>query len=119
MREKLIRYRPGIDPRPIGRTDWDRVERLTDDEIEAAALSDPDAQPLTNEELAECFRPGALRLARERLGLTQSAFAARFHIELATLQAWEDGRYAPTEVERLYLRLIERDPDAVVAALAD
>ena len=41
MSEKLIRYRPGIDPKPVGRTDWDRLRKMTEEEIEAAALSDP------------------------------------------------------------------------------
>ena len=29
-----------------GRTDWDRVESLSDAEVDAAAQADPDAQPL-------------------------------------------------------------------------
>ncbi|HZK90938.1 MAG TPA: helix-turn-helix domain-containing protein [Stellaceae bacterium] len=119
MKEQLIRYRPGIDPKPTSRTDWDRVDRLTDEQIEAAALSDPDAQPLTDEELAACFRPGNLRTLRERLGLTQNAFAERFHIALETLCSWEEGRSAPAETERAYLRVIERNPEAVLAALDD
>lgn len=32
-------------------TDWAAVDAMTDEEITAAALSDPDAQPLTEEEL--------------------------------------------------------------------
>lgn len=34
-----------------GQTDWAAVNALTDEEIIAAALSDPDAQPLTEEQL--------------------------------------------------------------------
>jgi putative transcriptional regulator len=60
---------------------------MTDEEVEAAASSDPDAQPLTDEELAQCFRPGTLRVVRDRLGLRQQDFALRFRIDLATLQA--------------------------------
>ena len=119
MKEQFIRYRPGIDPKPVSRTDWDRVDRLTDEEIEAAALSDPDAQPLTDKELAECFRPGGFRMVRERMGLTQSVFAERFRINLKTLRAWETGRGVPSEIERAYLRVIERNPEAVLAALDD
>src|SRR5262245_48913074 len=37
-------------------TDWARLGAMTDAEIEAAALSDPDAQPLTEEELAQFRR---------------------------------------------------------------
>ena len=44
-----------------GKTDWEEVEAMTEEEIHAAALSDPDAQPVTPEELEE-FKPvpGAL-----------------------------------------------------------
>ncbi len=37
-------------------TDWEKVRALTEEEIHDAALSDPDAQPLTEEEL-EQFTP--------------------------------------------------------------
>jgi putative transcriptional regulator len=117
--DKFIRYRPGIDPKPQGRTDWARVDKLTDEEIEAAALSDPDAQPMTDEELARMFRPYALRELRERLGLSQAAFASRYHINLRTLQDWEQGRRVPEDLARAYLRVIERAPEAVAAALQD
>jgi putative transcriptional regulator len=119
VKERLIRYRPGIDPKPVDRTDWERVRKMTDEEVEAAALSDPDAQPLTEEELAQGFRPGHLVAARKRLGLSQAAFAERFHINLRTLQDWEQARRVPDQVARAYLRVIERNPEAVEAALQD
>ena len=37
------------DLRP-GKTDWEALERLTDEEIEAAIASDPDAAPILDEE---------------------------------------------------------------------
>jgi putative transcriptional regulator len=92
---------------------------MTDEEIEAAALSDPDAQPMTDEEFARMFRPRELRELRERLGLSQAAFAERFHIKLRTLQDWEQARRVPEDVARTYLRVIERNPEAVAAALRD
>jgi putative transcriptional regulator len=116
---EFIRYRPGIDPKPEDRTDRDRLDQMTDEEVEAAALSDPDAQPMTDEELASMFRPGRLRDLRNRLGLSQIAFAERFQINLRTLQDWEQGRRVPDQVARAYLRIIERAPDAVTAALQD
>ncbi len=39
-----------------GKTDWERVDAMTEEEIHAAALSDPDAQPVAPEELEE-FKP--------------------------------------------------------------
>lgn len=119
MKEQLIRYRPGIDPKPKGKTDWERVRRMTDEEVEAAALSDPDAQPMTDEELAQCFRPGMLREVRERLGLSEQDFASRFRIDPETLRAWEESRAFPEALARAYLRVIERNPQAVLAALED
>jgi putative transcriptional regulator len=119
VKEKLIRYRPGIDPRPVSRTDWDRLDRMTDEEAEAAARSDPDARPMTDQELAQMYRPGTVIAVRKRLGLSQAAFARRFHINLRTLQDWEQGRRAPEEIARAYLRVIARNPDAVTAALQD
>jgi putative transcriptional regulator len=92
---------------------------MTDEEVEAAALSDPDAQPLTDEELARAFRPGALVTLRKRLGLDQAEFARRFRIDPDTLRRWERGFGAPDDIARAYLQVIERNPEAVAAALAD
>ena len=39
-----------------GKTDWEQVDGMTEEEIHAAALSDPDAQPVTPGELEE-FKP--------------------------------------------------------------
>ena len=119
MKEQLIRYRPGRDPKPDSRTDWDRLKRMSDEEIERAALDDPDAQPLSDEKLARGFRPRALTALRKRLGLSQAEFARQFMLNLRTLQDWEQGRRTPEDIARIYLRVIEHDPDAVRAALED
>jgi putative transcriptional regulator len=92
---------------------------MTDEEVEAAALSDPDAQPLTDEQLARAFRPGGLIALRKRLDLDQAQFADRFRIDLDTLKDWERGLGVPDDIARVYLRVIERNPDAVAAALGD
>jgi putative transcriptional regulator len=92
---------------------------MTDEEVEAAARTDPDAQPMTETELAQSFRPAGITAMRKRLGLSQSAFATRFQINLRTLQDWEQGRRVPEEIARTYLRVIAHDPDLVAAALED
>jgi putative transcriptional regulator len=92
---------------------------MTDEEVEANALSDPDALPMTDEELAEAYRPGDLIRLRQRLGLSQAAFADRFRINLRTLQDWEQGRRVPEEIARAYLKVIGRNPEIVAAALKD
>jgi putative transcriptional regulator len=92
---------------------------MSDEEVEAAAQSDPDARPMTDAQLAQSFRPADITGMRKRLGLSQSAFANRFQINLRTLQDWEQGRRAPEDIARAYLRVIARNPDLVAAALED
>ncbi len=53
---------------------------MTESEIEAAALADPDARPMTPEELATARRLPRARTLRRALGLTQEEFAARYRI---------------------------------------
>src|ERR1039458_2668206 len=54
-----------------------------------------------------------VRAVRRRLGLTQSAFAARFGFQPATLRNWEQGRTRPDGPARVLLAVIARHPDAV------
>jgi putative transcriptional regulator len=90
---------------------------MTDAEVEAAALADPDAQPLTEARLATMRRVPRARTLRRALGLTQEEFAARFQIPLGTLRDWEQGRAEPDQTARSYLRAIAGDADAVQRAL--
>lgn len=60
-----------------------------------------------------------VRAARQRLGMTQSAFAARFGVALPTLRKWEQGKRRPEGPARVLLRVIEREPDAVQRALME
>ena len=53
-----VTLKPGDLP-PCGETDWARVNAMTDEEVLAAAQSDPDAQPLDSEALAKMRRVSA------------------------------------------------------------
>lgn len=46
-RERTVRYDP---KKHKSRTDWDRVRRMTDEDIAEAVASDPDAAPILDEE---------------------------------------------------------------------
>jgi len=111
---------PGQAP-PPGDTDWDRVRAMSDAEVRAAALADPDAQPLTREQLARMRRPvareGQVRAVRQRLGMTQEQFAEAFRLPIGTVRDWEQGRSEPDAPARALLRVIEREPDAARRAL--
>jgi putative transcriptional regulator len=93
------------------------IRPMTDAEIEAAAADDPDARPMTAEQLATARRVPRVRTLRRALGLTQEEFAARFHIPLGTLRDWEQGRTEPDQPTRAYLKVIARDPEGVRRAL--
>jgi putative transcriptional regulator len=97
--------------------DWSRFDALTDAEVHAAALADPDAQPLTEERLARMKRVPRARTLRRALGLTQEEFATRYHIPIGTLRDWEQGRSEPDQPARAYLKVIARDPEGVRRAL--
>jgi putative transcriptional regulator len=90
---------------------------MTEAEIAAAAAADPDARPMTTEQLETARRVPRVRTLRRALGLTQEEFAARFHIPLGTLRDWEQGRTEPDQPTRAYLRVIAHDPDGVSRAL--
>jgi putative transcriptional regulator len=109
---------PG-DPLPKGATDWARLDTMTDDEARAAALSDPDAQPSSAEQLAKMRRVSRVKVLRQRLGMTQVEFAGAFHLPLTTLRDWEQHRSAPDAPARALLLAIERDPEVMRRLLAD
>ena len=104
---------------PQGDTDWARLDAMTDEEVVAAALSDPDAQPLTAEQLAKMRRVSRVKVLRQRLGMTQLQFADAFHLPITTLRDWEQHRSAPDAPARALLLAIERDPEMMRRLLAE
>lgn len=98
--------------------DWARFDALTDEEIHAAALRDPDAQPLTEEQLARMKPVSRAKLTRIKLRLTQEQFAKRYGIPLTTLRDWEQGRSEPDQAAQSYILAISAEPEAVAKALS-
>lgn len=90
---------------------------MTDAEIAAAAAADPDARPMTAEQLRTARRVPRAKTLRRALGLTQEEFAAQFLIPVGTLRDWEQGRTEPDQPARAYLRAIAGDAKAVARAL--
>ena len=107
-----ITVKPGEVP-PRGETDWERVNAMTDEEVMAAALSDPDAQPLDSETLAGMRRISPVKALRRRLGLTQVEFAEAFGLPVSTLRDWEQHRSSPDAPARALLRAIDREPETM------
>jgi putative transcriptional regulator len=110
----------------LANADCTRVDATGDAEIERQVAEDADTAPLSTPEemLARGRRivPEAVedvRALRMRLGLTQDAFAARFGFSVDAIRQYESHRRIPTGAVRTLLRVIARQPDAVVRALAD
>lgn len=99
--------------RPRGKTDWALIRSMTDEEITAAALSDPDALPMTEEQLARAKRVNIVKGIRQRVGMTQAEFAAAFQLPLATVRDWEQERSRPDAPARALLNAIARDPEVM------
>jgi putative transcriptional regulator len=97
--------------------DWSRFDAMTEAQHHQAALDDPDARPLTEEDLTRMKRTPQARIIRRALGLSQEDFAARYHIPIGTLRDWEQGRVEPDQAARAYLTVIAREPDTVRDAL--
>ena len=98
-------------------TDWNRLTAMTEEEVQAAALADPDAQPLTGADFARMKRVPRIKTLRRALKLTQEEFASRYHIPIGTLRDWEQGRCEPDQPARAYLTVIAHDPQGVMRAL--
>jgi putative transcriptional regulator len=112
---KLVRVHP--DGREEVLPDPGPLPNLTEEEINAAALTDPDNPPRTPEMQKRLKRVPQVKVMRRAFKLTQEEFSARFRIPLGTLRDWEQGKTEPDQAARAYLRVIARNPKAVIEAL--
>lgn len=96
-----------------------RLDAMTDEEITAAAESDPDNPPLTDEELERVRLARRVQAVRARTGLSQRQFAEVYRINVARLRDLEQGRTQPDSAMLAYLAVIAREPEAVERALRE
>jgi putative transcriptional regulator len=106
-----------LNPNKPPKTDWRSFDAMTDEERHRAAVSDTDAPPATEAQLARACRVPTVRALRKQLNLTQEQFAARFHLPLGTVRDWEQGAHRPDKAAQVLLAVIAREPDAVARAL--
>jgi putative transcriptional regulator len=101
--------------RAIDEANWTAQDALTDADIARQVAANPDAAPiLTDAETAASI----VRTVRKHLGISQAAFAARYHIPIGTLRDWEQARKHPDAPALAYLRVIAKEPDVTARALA-
>lgn len=59
--------------------------------------------------------PSDVKKIRERLRLSQSAFAVLMGVSIKTLQEWEQGRRKPSGPASALLRIANRHPEALLS----
>ena len=60
----------------------------------------------------ELSEPSSVRVIRQKLALSQAAFAALMGVSVRTIQDWEQGRREPSGPAKSLLRIAEQFPEA-------
>ncbi len=58
-----------------------------------------------------------VKAIRDRIGFSQSKFAALIGVSLRTIQNWEQGHRHPTGPAKVLLKLVHADPESVFKSL--
>ena len=91
----------------------DDFEKLVDSIKEAGDIKAGRRKPSRVYEI----EPPRIKMVREKLHASQSAFALMIGVSTRTLQNWEQGRRRPEGPAKALLRVAERNPEAVLEAL--
>lgn len=93
----------------LGRIDPARVNATTEKDIAIHQAADD----------AEAMQDAAkyARRVRMRLGLSQAEFSQRIDVSLDTIRNWEQGKRCPTGAAKALLKVLDKAPEAALAAL--
>ncbi len=93
----------------IGRIDEARVDTTSEKDIALQQAADE----------ADAMQDAArfVRRVRKRLGLSQAEFSARIDVSIDTIRNWEQGKRSPTGAAKSLLKVLDKAPDAALAAL--
>lgn len=107
MRTVTVRIDPNdVD---IGRIDEARVDATTEKDIALQQAAD-EAEAMQD-------AAGFARRVRKRLGLSQAEFSARIDVSIDTIRNWEQGKRSPTGAAKALLKVLDKAPEAALAAL--
>lgn len=79
--------------------------------------NDPEDRDVSVAGLERGLMGRRIRKLRNRLGLSQEAFARTYGIPLANLRQYEIGRHMPPPAVRAYLKVIDAEPEIVARAV--
>ncbi len=92
-----------------GRIDPQRVDATTEADITRHKAADDADAMLVAAKFA--------RRVRRRLGFSQEEFAERIDVSLGTIRNWDQGMRSPTGAAKALLKILEKAPEAMIAAL--
>lgn len=97
------------DAKAGGRIDKERVDATTEADIARQKAEDQAEAMLDAAKFA--------RRVRRRLGFSQAEFAERIDVSLDTIRNWEQGKRCPTGAAKALLKVLDKAPEAALAAL--
>ncbi len=93
----------------IGRVNIAKLDTTTEGHIARQAAEDEAAAMQDAAKFA--------RRVRRRLGFSQAEFATRIDVSLETIRNWEQGKRCPTGAAKALLKVLDKAPEAALAAL--
>lgn len=110
MTTTRLKIEPGkVADKPIGRINVAQVDSTTEAKITLQTAQD--------EALAMQDAAKFARRVRRRLGFSQAEFATRIDVSLETIRNWEQGKRSPTGAAKALLKVLDKAPEAALAAL--
>ncbi|WP_240481037.1 BrnT family toxin [Ectothiorhodospira sp. BSL-9] len=110
MKTVRVRIDPAV-PESLtsGRIDTARVDATTEADIARQAAADE----------AAAMQDAAkfVRRVRKRLGLSQAEFSKKIDVPLESIRNWEQGKRCPTGAAKSLLKVLDKAPEAALAAL--
>jgi putative transcriptional regulator len=110
MSTTRLKIEPGkMVDKHIGRINLAQVDATADAQIAIQIAHD--------ETLAMQDAAKFARRVRRRLGFSQAEFATRIDVSLETIRNWEQGKRSPTGAAKALLKVLDKAPEAALAAL--
>ena len=107
MNTVVYRHTPG--EVNLGKTDLEKFDATTEEDIARQIAED--------DEEARQDSIAYVRGVRLKLGLSQAQFADHLKVSITTIRNWEQGKRFPSGAVRTLYRILDRAPEASLAAL--
>ena len=94
-----------------------RVGRVNTTKLDATTETETTQQAAEDDAAAMQDAAKFARRVRRRLGFSQAEFATRIDVSLETIRNWEQGKRSPTGAAKALLKVLDKAPEAALAAL--